>query len=232
MVRSESFKAWVPTRTTRPLPSARPRRLRRRSASRTQASARSRCNPAAGAVRRSAQPARPAGSRTPQYDAAGLQAQQLPPRILPASAAIEHDVHRPGTLGSLYVDGHAHVYYGTRTVQKTHAARLKSTAPATMETWVTGQDGDPVFMVIAEPSDSLAGEVRRLLRELRGIVGPARRSRPPAWSATAQSANGEPPSTRPSRASSPACEELIIRSAGWHARPNLQTGRGKPGYIE
>ena len=44
-----------------------------------------------------------------------------------------------------------------------------------METWVTGQDGDPVFMVIAEPSDSLAAEVRRLLPDLRGIVGQGRR---------------------------------------------------------
>ena len=48
-------------------------------------------------------------------------------------------------------------------MQKTHVARLKFPAPATMETWVTGQDGDPVFMVVAEPSDSLAGELRRLL---------------------------------------------------------------------
>ena len=54
-------------------------------------------------------------------------------------------------------------------------ARLKFPAPATMETWVTGQDGDPVFMVVAEPSDSLAGELRRLLPDLRGIVGQGRR---------------------------------------------------------
>jgi len=60
-------------------------------------------------------------------------------------------------------------------VQKTHVARLKFPAPATMETWVTGQDGDPVFMVVAEPSDSLAGELRRLLPDLRGIVGEGRR---------------------------------------------------------
>ena len=33
------------------------------------------------------------------------------------------------------------------------------------------QDGDPVFMVVAEPSDSLAGELRRLLPDLRAIVG-------------------------------------------------------------
>ena len=36
-------------------------------------------------------------------------------------------------------------------------------------------DGDPVFMVVAEPSDSLAGELRRLLPQLRGIAGQGRR---------------------------------------------------------
>jgi hypothetical protein len=44
-----------------------------------------------------------------------------------------------------------------------------------METWVTDSRGDPVFMVVAEPSDSLAGELRRLLPQLRGIVGEGRR---------------------------------------------------------
>jgi hypothetical protein len=89
--------------------------------------------------------------------------------------ARRHAAARPGALGFLYVDGHARVYYGTRQVQKTHVARLKFPAPATMETWVTDQDGDPVFMVVAEPSDSLAGELRRLLPDLRGIVGQGRR---------------------------------------------------------
>jgi len=41
-------------------------------------------------------------------------------------------------------------------------ARLKFPAPATTETRVTGQDGDPVFMVAAEPSGSLAGEYASL----------------------------------------------------------------------
>jgi hypothetical protein len=89
--------------------------------------------------------------------------------------ARRHAAARPDTLGFLYVDGHARVYYGTRQVQKTHVARLKFPAPATMETWVTGQHGDPVFMVVAEPSDSLAGELRRLLPDLRAIVGQGRR---------------------------------------------------------
>jgi transposase-like protein/helix-turn-helix protein len=89
--------------------------------------------------------------------------------------ARRHAAARPDTLGFLHIDGHARVYYGTRQVQKTHVARLKFPAPATMETWVTSQDGDPVFMVVAEPSDSLAGELRRLLPQLRQIAGEGRR---------------------------------------------------------
>ena len=89
--------------------------------------------------------------------------------------ARRHAAARPDTLGFLHIDGHARVYYGTRQVQKTHVARLKFPAPATAETWVTGQDGDPVFMVVAEPSDSLAGELRRLLPQLRQVVGQDRR---------------------------------------------------------
>jgi transposase-like protein len=89
--------------------------------------------------------------------------------------ARRHAAARPDALGFLHVDGHARVYYGTRQVQKTHVARLKFPAPATMETWVTDQDGDPVFMVIAEPSDSLAGELRRLLPQLRQVAGEGRR---------------------------------------------------------
>ena len=89
--------------------------------------------------------------------------------------ARHHAAARPGALGFPYVDGHARAYYGTRTVQKTHVARLKFPAPATMETWVTDQQGDPVFMVVAEPSDSLAGELRRLLPQLRQVVGGGRR---------------------------------------------------------
>ena len=89
--------------------------------------------------------------------------------------ARRHAVARPEALGFLHVDGHTRAYFGTRTVQKTHIARLKFPAPATEETWVTDQHGDPVFMVIAEPSDSLAGELRRLLPSLREIAGEGRR---------------------------------------------------------
>ena len=89
--------------------------------------------------------------------------------------ARHHAAARPQALGFVYVDGHARVYYGTRTVQKMHVARLKFPGPATEETWVTDAGGDPVFMVIAEPSQSLAGELRAVLPDLRAIVGQGRR---------------------------------------------------------
>ena len=89
--------------------------------------------------------------------------------------ARRHAAARPEALGFLYVDGHARAYHGTRAVQKMHIARLKFPAPATAETWVTSQDGEPVFMVAAEPSESLAGELRRLLPQLRQVVGDGRR---------------------------------------------------------
>ena len=49
-------------------------------------------------------------------------------------------------------------------------ARLKFPGPATGETWVTDAGGDPVFMVVAEPSQSLAGKLRGLLPQLRQVT--------------------------------------------------------------
>ena len=89
--------------------------------------------------------------------------------------ARHHAAARPQALGFLYADGHARAYFGTRKVQKMHVARLKFPGPATEETWVTDAGGDPVFMVVAEPSQSLAGQLRGLLPQLRQVVGEGRR---------------------------------------------------------
>jgi transposase-like protein len=89
--------------------------------------------------------------------------------------ARRHAAAKPEALGFVYADGHARAYFGTREVQKTHVARLKFPAPATEETWVTDCLGGPVFMVVAEPSASLAGEIRRLLPDLRAVVGEDRK---------------------------------------------------------
>jgi len=74
-----------------------------------------------------------------------------------------------------YVDGHVRAYHGTRKVAKTHVARTRFPAPATVETWVADAHGDPVLVVMAEPGASLAGELRRLAPTLRAAVGHERR---------------------------------------------------------
>ncbi len=75
----------------------------------------------------------------------------------------------------LYVDGHVRAYQGTKRTGKTHLSRLRFPAPATVETWVADGDGGPVLVVMSEPGASLAGELRRLLPELRTAVGDHRR---------------------------------------------------------
>ena len=75
----------------------------------------------------------------------------------------------------LYVDGHVRAYQGTKRIGKIYSTRLKFPVPATEETWVADAHGAPVFVVMAEPGASLAGELRRLLPELRTAVGDSRR---------------------------------------------------------
>src|SRR6266851_5455220 len=85
--------------------------------------------------------------------------------------ARRHAGARPDALGFLYIDGHTRAYFGTRDVQKMHLARLKFPGPGTEETWVTDGAGDPLLVVIAEPSASLAAQVKDLLPDLRAITG-------------------------------------------------------------
>src|SRR5680860_845582 len=47
--------------------------------------------------------------------------------------------------------------------------------PATEETWVGDAEGDPVMVITAAPSQSLAAELARLLPDLRAVIGPDRR---------------------------------------------------------
>ena len=75
----------------------------------------------------------------------------------------------------LYIDGHVRAYQGAREIGKTHLSRLRFPAPATVETWVSDAEGDPVLVDMAEPGASRAIELRRLLPELRNAVGDDRR---------------------------------------------------------
>ena len=82
---------------------------------------------------------------------------------------------RPGDLAFMYIDGHTRAYFGKREVQKMHVARLKFPGPATEETWVTDGAGDPLLVVMAEPSASLAAQIKELLPKLREIAGQDRK---------------------------------------------------------
>src|SRR5712691_5761446 len=90
---------------------------------------------------------------------------------LQLAIAARHAAARPDQLGFLYIDGHMRACFGTRDIQQGHVARLKFPAPATEETWVTDGAGDPLLVVIGEPSGSLAGQIRGLLPTLRQIAG-------------------------------------------------------------
>jgi transposase-like protein len=92
---------------------------------------------------------------------------------LQMALARHHAAARPDTLGFLYIDGHTRAYFGKRDIQKMHVTRLKFPGPATEETWVTDGGGDPLLVVMAEPSSSLAAQIRDLLPDLRDITGPA-----------------------------------------------------------
>ena len=89
--------------------------------------------------------------------------------------ARRHADTRPEQSAVLYVDGHVRAYQGTRKLAKTHVPRLKFPAPATVETWVSDAAGDPLLVVMADPAASLAAELRRLIPDLRAIVGDERR---------------------------------------------------------
>ena len=94
---------------------------------------------------------------------------------LQAALGQHHVNSRPEAVGFLYLDGHVRVYSGTRQLPKTHIARMRIAGPATEETWVGDGDGDPVMVITAAPSQSLAAQLHRLLPDLRALVGPDRR---------------------------------------------------------
>jgi transposase-like protein len=94
--------------------------------------------------------------------------------LLQAALGRHHAAARPNAMGFLYLDGHVRVYTGTRELPKTHIARMRIAGPATEETWVGDADGDPVMVITAAPSKSLAAELARLLPDLRALIGPDR----------------------------------------------------------
>jgi len=92
---------------------------------------------------------------------------------LQAALGAHHAAARPEAVAFLYLDGHVRVYTGTRQLPKTHIARMRIAGPATEETWVGDTEGDPVLVITAAPSQSLAAELARLLPNLRKVIDAA-----------------------------------------------------------
>ena len=82
---------------------------------------------------------------------------------------------RENLAAILYVDGHVRAYQGMKKIGKLHLTRLKFPVPVTEETCVSDAHGSPVFLVMAKPGASLAGELLALLPTLREIIGEGRR---------------------------------------------------------
>ncbi|POH74909.1 putative transposase [Arthrobacter glacialis] len=96
------------------------------------------------------------------------------------AALAKHHLNSTGSGGEnlaalLYVDGNVRAYLGCKKIGKLNATLLKFPVPASEETRVTDAHGSPVFVVMAEPGASLAGELRKLLPELLQVVGDERR---------------------------------------------------------
>lgn len=78
-------------------------------------------------------------------------------------------------MGFLYVDGHVRVYNGKQVkLTKAHVTRMRLSMPATVDHWVNDRDGDPLFVVTATPTGSLAKELPAVLKEVRAALGERR----------------------------------------------------------
>lgn len=78
-------------------------------------------------------------------------------------------------MGFLYVDGHVRVYNGKQVkLSKAHVTRMRLSMPATVDHWVNDRDGDPLFVVTATATGSLAKELPAVLKDVRAVLGERR----------------------------------------------------------
>jgi prepilin-type processing-associated H-X9-DG protein len=80
----------------------------------------------------------------------------------------------PEAMGFLYVDGHVRVYTGKVTLPKAHVTRMRLSMPATVDHWVNDRDGEPLLVLTATPTASLAKELLAIAREVRRLLGDRR----------------------------------------------------------
>ncbi|HXL95666.1 MAG TPA: hypothetical protein VN969_42645 [Streptosporangiaceae bacterium] len=90
--------------------------------------------------------------------------------------------------------------------------RLKFPGPATEETWVTGSAGDPLLVVMAQPSSSLAAQIRDLL----SVLPSPRPSRNRSCAST--TAAGPPPCSPASPTPGSTCSSMLVAGRDLAAR--------------
>jgi len=73
----------------------------------------------------------------------------------------------PEAVGFLYVDGHTRIYYGKREVSKAYSTRKRLALPAVTDFWVNDVNGQPIFVVTGEASQSLTQQLIPIIEELR-----------------------------------------------------------------
>jgi transposase len=78
-------------------------------------------------------------------------------------------------IGVLYVDGHVKEYHGKAKVGKAYITCRRLSAPASTDTWVNDENGDPVFMVSSELNAGLTQTLEPVLSEVREFVGEEKR---------------------------------------------------------
>jgi prepilin-type processing-associated H-X9-DG protein len=77
----------------------------------------------------------------------------------------------PEAMGFLYVDGHVRVYSGKVKLPKAHVTRMRLSMPATVDHWVNDREGEPLLVLTATPTASLAKEMMEIAREVRRLLG-------------------------------------------------------------
>ena len=92
-------------------------------------------------------------------------------RQLGAELARLRVAQRGRLMGFLYIDGHVRAYHGQRTISRTYVARRHLAMPATTDYWINDRAGDPLLLITAELSASLAKAFPELLRQVRATVG-------------------------------------------------------------
>lgn len=84
--------------------------------------------------------------------------------------AARHLEQQPEALGMLYVDGHVRVYHGQHRVAKHHVARMRLSAPGSLDTWINDARGEPVLVWNSVPNATLVTEMDQVMKEVRGLV--------------------------------------------------------------